>query len=173
MKYYPVNLNLQDRRVLVVGGGVVALRKVKGLLLAGAKVRVIDPHPSVAIVRLERSGKIRLMRRRYQRGDLHGVALVIAATNDEEINRRVSCEADENGILVNVVDRPELCSFIAPAVVRRGDFLLTVSTGGASPGLAKGIRQELEKVFGPEYGLLVKRLGRIRDRMRRERRGVS
>lgn len=164
MLYYPINLNLQGRKIVVIGGGSVALRKVKGLLEGGGKVRLIDPKPLRAIVQLAHAGRISLTRRRYRRGDLSGAFVVVAATDDEAVNRQVHEEAGQKKILLNVVDRPELCSFIFPARLRRGDLLITVSTGGASPALAKKVRQDLERMVGPEYALLVKLMARLRHR---------
>ena len=147
-KLYPINLNVEGRRCLVAGGGSVALRKVRGLLDAGAEVHVVSPEIDPEIAKLP----VQVDRRPVGDGDVEGAALVIAATDDMAVNRRIAAAADGRGIPVNVVDVPELCSFFLPAVVRRGGLAISVSTSGASPALARRIRQALEKQYGPEYG---------------------
>lgn len=170
MAYYPVFLNLSGQRCLVVGGGAVAQRKVEGLLRAGAEVRVIAPELSQALRRLAEERRIEHAARAYQPGDLSGAFLVIAATDDEDVNRSVAAEAREVGTLVNVVDEPELCSFIAPAVLQRGELQVAVSTAGAAPALGARLRDRLSEAIGPEYELVVVLLRSARALLRSERR---
>lgn len=162
---YPVCLNLRGKKIVVVGAGKVAHRKVESLLPSGAEITVIAPSQCDAIVALSVSGRIRLEPRRYGKGDLQDAFLVVVATDDETVNAEVSERAQGDGTLVNVVDRPELCSFTLPAVARRGNLLFTVSTGGRCPSLSRMLREEVEKVFGPEYGVLLEWMGGLRARM--------
>jgi precorrin-2 dehydrogenase/sirohydrochlorin ferrochelatase len=163
MRYYPIFLDLQARPCLVVGGGEVAERKVHSLLQAGGQVTVISPALTPQLRSWEAERRIAVLLRPYEMGDLDGFALVFAATDDEELQRRIAAEAWEVGVLVNVVDRPALCSFIVPAIVSRGDLTVAISTSGASPALARKIRQTLEQQFGEEYALVLQVLARVRE----------
>ena len=154
--YYPVELDLRGRSCLVVGGGAVAQRKVQGLLAAGAAVTVVAPDC------LAMPAGVTVVLRRFADGDLAGVALAVAASDDREVNGLVARVARERGIWVNVVDDPSEGTVIVPAVARRGDLRIAVSTGGASPALAARLRERLEGEFGPEYGDLVALLGELR-----------
>lgn len=165
--FYPIALRLRGRRVLIVGGGAVALRKAAGLLAAGARVVAISPAFSPAFRRLARSGRVACVRRPYRPGDLAGMALVVAATDDAEVNAQVSVDAKRTGVLANVVDSLEESDFIVPAVVRRGDLLVAVSTGGASPGLAGRLRHEFEALVPREYAALLDLLRLARKRVQR------
>ncbi|MFI5394515.1 MAG: bifunctional precorrin-2 dehydrogenase/sirohydrochlorin ferrochelatase [Candidatus Binatia bacterium] len=165
MKYYPVFLRVAGRRCVVVGGGKVAEQKVQSLVRAGARVTVVSPEVTPRIAALAATSQIEHQRRAYGRGDLHGSFLAYAATDDEHIQQQVAREAEDAGVLLNVVDRPQLCDFIAPSVVERGDLVVATSTGGASPALAKRIRQDLQDVFGPEYDVALRLLRRLRDRL--------
>lgn len=165
MRYYPVQLDIRGRRCLVVGGGAVGTRKVDGLLSCGARVTVVSPQVTQDLRRLEAGGAITLWEREYATGDLAGMVLVVGATDDEDLNRRVSADAAQLKILCNIADRPEKCSFILPAVIQRGDLVITVSTSGKSPALAKKLRQALELQFGEEYAVLLDLLGGIRKRL--------
>jgi precorrin-2 dehydrogenase/sirohydrochlorin ferrochelatase len=142
-----------------VGGGAVAERKVLALLRAGAKVTVVSPTLTVGLTRKVRSGELVHRARGYRKGDLRGVFLVIAATSDEAVNRRVHGEAP---CLVNIVDRPEYGNFIVPSSLRRGPLTLAVSTSGRSPALARSIRQELEALYGEEFRSLLRCLEVVR-----------
>jgi precorrin-2 dehydrogenase/sirohydrochlorin ferrochelatase len=162
MDVYPIGLiGLERRRTVVVGGGKVAARKVAGLLDAGAEVTVISP-AFVPELRVLAGRGVTLISRAYRQGDLADVFLVIAATNNPSINESVWQEAEERGCLVNVVDDPTRCNFIVPAIVRRGEVVVTVSTGGASPALARRLREQLETLIGPEYGELGALLAELR-----------
>lgn len=162
MSFYPINLELKDRICVVVGGGRVATRKACGLLTCGAKVRIISPELTETLIALLQEEKLEWLQRVYRQGDLQGIFLVIAATDDELVQEQVYREAEERGILANVADVPSRCNFILPATIRQGDLTIAVSTGGKSPALAKQLRMELEKRFGPEYKILVDILGSLR-----------
>jgi siroheme synthase-like protein len=149
---YPIVLtNLSAARCVVIGGGAVAERKVRQLLDAGARPTVISPTLSPALAAWREAGLLTHACRAYQEGDLAGAALAIAAANDADANQGVAAEARRLGILANIADAPEAGSFHTVATVRRGDLLITVSTGGASPALAAQLRQELAERYGPEY----------------------
>lgn len=152
MSYFPVFLRLRGRPCLMVGGGKVATGKVVGLLKAGARVTVISPEITGHIQMRAEAGGLRHIKRCYQRGDLRGYFLAYAATGIANVDEQMAEEAQRNGVLLNVVDRPSLCGFISPAVLERGDLLIAISTGGKSPGFAKRIREQLENLVGPEYG---------------------
>jgi siroheme synthase-like protein len=156
MKTYPINLvGLDKARCLVIGGGAVAGSKVMGLVAAGARPIVISPTITPNLAMLAADGRIEHWPRPYHSQDIAGAFLVIAATNDPELNQQVWEVACQRGALVNVVDAPHLCNFYAPSVVRQGDFVISISTGGAVPALAARMRQELETHFGPAHGILV------------------
>lgn len=165
MRYYPVQLDVRGRRCLVVGGGAVGTRKVEGLLTCGARVTVVSPQVTEDLRRLVARGAITLWEREYAATDLTGMFLVIGATDVEDLNRRLSDDARQLKILCNIADRPEQCHFTLPAVVRRGDLVITVSTSGKSPALAKKLRHELEGQFGEEYAVLLDLMGTIRKRL--------
>jgi precorrin-2 dehydrogenase/sirohydrochlorin ferrochelatase len=167
MKTYPICLiGMERRRVVVVGGGSVAARKVEGLLEAGAQVTVISPILTPELEVLAEARRIAVIGRPYRQGDLAGAFLVIAATNDADVNQAVWREAEQCGCLVNVVDDPAHCNFIAPAIIRRGEVTLAISTGGASPALARRLREQLEAQVGPEYGELASLLAELRPELR-------
>lgn len=163
MGSYPIILNLNSKKCLVVGGGEIALRKAKSLYEAGAVLTVVAPdiHPDFRSII-----GINIVERAYQDNDLVGNVLVIAATDDRELNAHISSQAQAAGIPVNVVDDPELCSFIAPAVVKRGDLIIAVTTSGKSPSLSKKIRKELEELYGSEYTEYVNILGELRKEIK-------
>ncbi len=160
---YPVNLDLQGRRCVVVGGGKIAEDKIKGLLEAGAKVRVIAPELTVGLEELSANNQVEVNRKWYSTGDLDGAFLAIAATDDTATNALVFAEAEELKVLLCSVDDIDHCHFAAPATVRRGDFLMTLSTAGKAPALAKRLRRELGASFGPEWGALVDVLSEARS----------
>jgi precorrin-2 dehydrogenase/sirohydrochlorin ferrochelatase len=164
-KVYPVSLLIEGRCCLVVGGGTVAERKVASLLEAGAEVRVFAPEVTGTILRLAVEGQIEWAGPAVVEADLADAFLVILATDDRALNARLAAAARAAGKLVNAVDQPEDCSFFVPASVQRGPILLTVSTGGGSPALAKRLRQELEAHFGPEYGELAELLAGLRGEL--------
>lgn len=160
-----VNLIVRDRAAVVIGGGEVAARKIQDLLAAGASVTVIAPHACGRIVALAEEGRIQTRSRPYLREDLEGAFVAVAATDDEESNARVASDAAEMSVLVNVVDRPALCTFTVPATVRRGDLTFAVATEGRCPSLAGILRDELETRYGPEYSELVSLFAELRQEM--------
>ncbi|MBN2210122.1 MAG: bifunctional precorrin-2 dehydrogenase/sirohydrochlorin ferrochelatase [Sedimentisphaerales bacterium] len=165
---YPVCLHLSGRKVIVIGGGPVAERKALGLLEVGAIVEVVSPALTEELNRLSEQGRIYHLQRNYEQGDLVGGALIICACGDPEVNKRVVAEARREGIFCNVVDEPELCSFIVPAVLRRGMLMIAISTSGACPALAKKLRCRLEQQFGPEYGDLLQTLHEFRKQLQQK-----
>lgn len=162
MSYYPALLDLRGRLAVLVGGGQVAARKAASLLECGARLRIVAPELHEELKALLKKGEIEHHAHDFTSPDLDGAVLVISATDDETVNRRVAEEAEKRGIFVNVVDVPELCSFIVPAVVRRDSLLLAVSTSGASPAVARKVRQGLERDFGPEWGPYLKVMAAVR-----------
>jgi uroporphyrin-III C-methyltransferase/precorrin-2 dehydrogenase/sirohydrochlorin ferrochelatase len=168
---YPVTLQLRDRPCAVLGGGPLAAEKARGLAGAGARVTVLAGHPGPELQAVETELGVEVIRRDYAPGDLAGRFLAIDASGDEETNRRSFDEAEERGVLINVVDRPERCHFHAPALVRRGPLQVAVSTGGESPFLAGALRARLERVVGEEWGPFTAMVGGVRRRLRA--RGVA
>jgi precorrin-2 dehydrogenase / sirohydrochlorin ferrochelatase len=159
---FPMFMKLEGRQVLVVGAGKVGEPKIGGLLETGAHIRVVALVPSPAVREWALDGKIDLEVRAFAADDLDGAFLAVVATNSRTLNERVYDEAQRRGVLCNVVDVPDLCDFFYPAVVRRGDLQIAISTGGQSPSLAQKIRQQLEKQFGPAYAAWVAELGATR-----------
>jgi len=162
LPYYPIFLNLQGKKCVVVGGGHVALRKVERLLESGADVTVVSPTLDPGLAQLAKRKTIHPIQRHYKSGDLKGAAIVIAATDIKKTNRKVAEEAKKVKALVNVVDDPEPSDFIVPSFFRKGDLTVAVSTGGQSPALARKVRTKLEETLGNEYALLVSLIGDVR-----------
>ncbi len=167
MSYFPIFVEMTGRRCVVIGGGVVAERKIAGLLEAGAMVVVISPDITETIARWSKEQRITFTGRPYRPGDLTGFQLAFIATDDPEINNTVFDEGRDRGVWVNAADDPTHCDFILPSVLRRGDLTVAVSSGGNSPALARTIREELEIYFTGEYELLTKLAGEIRDELQR------
>ena len=159
-------LNLQDRAVVVIGGGVIATRKVAELLASGARVTVISPTVSPRVAQWAREGRLRHRQRPYRRGDLKGSRLAVAATSDPDEQTRIAHEARTTLTWINVVDQPESCDFVAPAVVRRGDLTIAVSTNGRNPALARWLKRALDSSVGREYGRLTTILAAVRVALR-------
>lgn len=165
MQYYPVNLNVKNRNCLVVGGGRVGTRKVRTLLECGARVTVISPEATPELEQLAGQGQIQWHTRDYRASDLDDAFMVIGATDDQRLNRKIHQDAEMAQRLCNIADQPDLCNFILPAIMRQGDLMISVSTAGKSPAFAKHLRQQLEKQYGPEYGVLLHLMGAIRKRL--------
>jgi len=170
MKTYPIFAVIEDKPCLVVGGGAVGERKVLDLLEAGARVTVLSLSLTPVLAELAAAGGLRYLKEDFTPEHLQGMVLVMAATDDRGLNARVSAAAQERGLWVNVADDPEFCTFIVPAQVRRGDLTLAISTGGASPALARKLREELQQQFGPEYRPYLALLKGLRTRLLSERR---
>ncbi len=162
-RYYPVYLDLNGKKCVVVGGGTVAARKVGSLLKSSADVWIVSPDLSRQLKELVVQKKVRYIKERFEERHLKDAFLVIGATDDSSINSRISREAQRKGILVNIVDLPEDCNFIVPSVVERGNVVISISTGGKSPALSKKIRKELEQRYGEEYEEFIVLMGEIRE----------
>lgn len=163
MPLYPLFLKLDGRRCVVVGGGTIAARKVRALLECGARVAVVSLELHTKLEEYAEANEIEIVRRAFEPGDLEGAAVAIAATNNRKVNEAVAKASRERGVLVNVVDVPDLCDFYVPSRVDRGDLQIAIGTGGAFPALAKRLRLALEKQFGPEFAAYVELLGRYRQ----------
>lgn len=166
MSYYPLFLELTGRRCLVVGGGPVAVRKVEGLLRSGAQVTVISPELSKELRLLLIQPSIEHVARKYQDGDLEGYSLAFVATDDRAINAAVSRDGRSCGVWVNCADDPDYCDFILPAVIRRGEIALAISTGGASPALARALREELEAFLTGDLTQLIQTISEVRAELK-------
>lgn len=163
--FYPIYLNLRNKKCLVVGGGKVAERKVRSLLECGARVYVVSPEVTPALEQLAREGAITFVRRTYTTTDLEGSFLVIGATDDEKTNQRIADDCFERNMLVNIVDDPPKCNFIVPAVVRQGALSISISTDGNSPVLARKIKEKLKQEYGPEYAKFLEIMGDLRRKI--------
>jgi siroheme synthase-like protein len=162
VKHFPVFLDLNGRRVVVVGGGRVAEQKIKSLLRSGAAVTLISPALTSGLKSLVRKNRVRHLRRAYRPGDLRGALLAFAATNDSALQRRIAADANRIRCLVNAADRPELCTFISPSILRRGDLTIAISTGGKSPALARKLKRDLGRRIGAAYGEFLDLMGSYR-----------
>jgi precorrin-2 dehydrogenase/sirohydrochlorin ferrochelatase len=165
MKYYPVNLDMTNKRCVVVGGGDIAERKVERLLECGAQVTVVSKSLTPVLKARKKTGQMDHIDRDYEDQALDGAFMVIGATDRNDVNERISKEAMARGLLVNIVDDPDRCNFILPSLVQQGDLSIAISTGGKSPALAKKLRKELEKQYGPEYQTLLVIMGILRKRI--------
>jgi siroheme synthase-like protein len=163
---YPVNLVIEGRPCLVVGAGAVAARKVAGLLACGAVVTVVAPEVGEEIESWAATGRIALLRRPYEAGEVAGYRLVMAATDDRAVNALVFADGEAAGVWVNSADDPATCSFTLPSVVRRGPLVVTVATGGHSPALAAWLRGRLEREVGDEYRILLELLSTEREALK-------
>ncbi len=163
MAYYPIMVDLTGKEVLVVGGGSVASRKITTLLEYGAVISMVSRELSPEIQNYVKSGKVRYLGEEFSLVYLKDKFLVIAATDDAELNHRIGKVAEEKGMLVNAVDQPADCNFIVPSIIKKGDLIIAVSTSGKSPALAKKIRKQLTEYFGDEYELCLRMMGRIRN----------
>jgi precorrin-2 dehydrogenase/sirohydrochlorin ferrochelatase len=164
--YYPAILDIAGRGALVVGAGKVGEGKIANLIAAGAEVKVVSLTATPQVKRWGDEGTIELELRSYESADLDGRFLVIAATQDSDTNVRVFEDAESRQMLCNVVDVTHLCNFILPSIVRRGDLAIAVSTGGASPALARRIRLEIGESYGSEYEVALKLLGALREELK-------
>lgn len=162
---FPVNLNLRGRKCLVVGGGRVAERKVRSLLLSGAKIWIVSPELTEGLKKLVEEGAIHLIDRQYATEDLQDCFLVISAVDNPSVNARVADDCFARNIPINAVDDPDRCSFTVPSVLRRGSLCIAISTDGKSPLLSRRIREKLESSFGPEYAEFLDLMGEIRSRV--------
>lgn len=165
MSLFPMFLKLEGRSCLVVGGGKIGESKIRSLLTAGARVRVVAPSVTRAVSRWAGAGILEWSAQEFQPNDLAAAFLVIAATSSVEVNDFVYCEARRRNVLCNVVDDPDRCDFYYPSVVRRGDLQIAISTGGSSPALAQRLRRDFEKQLAPVYAGWVDRLRKQRQEL--------
>lgn len=165
MRYYPVLLDVRDQRCIIVGAGAVGERKAVTLLNCRAKVELIGKILSSTLADLVKEHRVKYLGNQYNDFYLEEAFLVIAATDDSALNYRIAEDARRRGILYNTVDRPDLCSFIVPSIINRGDLIVAFSTSGKSPAFAKKLRMEFEEVFGKEYEVFLDLMGRIRERV--------
>lgn len=167
MKNYPINLDLDEREVLLVGGGKVALRKFKKLLKTGTFVRIVSPELKKKFKKFleqkSENNNWQYFKRKFQEEDLKDIFIVIAASDDQKTNKRIASLAKEKNILTNIVDNKEISDFILPSSVQRGDFMLSFSTNGKLPALSRELRIEFEEKFGKEYELYLEMIGEIRN----------
>ncbi len=167
--YYPVFLNLAGKRCVIIGGGTIAQGKIGGLLQAGCQITVISPDATPSIRQAAQRGDVTWLERTYKPGDLEGAFIGVAATNVWHVNREIYEEAERLGVLLNVVDDPDLCSFIAPSVVKREPVTLAISTGGASPALARKLRETLAHAEALEWADLADVLAQARRIVKEKR----
>jgi precorrin-2 dehydrogenase/sirohydrochlorin ferrochelatase len=165
MAKYPIFLELRGRRVVLIGGGAVALRKAETILEAGARLVVVAEEINEMLAIKAKGGDTELIKSKYSKNYLAGAALVIAATNDHELNKKIYKHCQKLEILCNVVDEPELCDFFVPAVVKRGDLQIAISTDGQCPAYAGHLRGKLEKLFTDDHGKFLAELERLRNRI--------
>lgn len=173
MPLFPVNLDVQGKKGVIIGGGGVALRKCRSLLEAQAEVTIIAPEQEEEFRRLADAGELQIISRPYQKGDLAGAFIAFAASSDPRANREAAAEARERGVLLCVADNPALGSFTSPSRIRRGDLMITVSTSGAAPALSRAIRKELEQRFGPEYAEALRIFRAVREKLLTERKDAD
>lgn len=166
MGLFGMFLELAGRRCLVVGGGAVGTRKVQALLEAGGNVTVVSPEVTSELGRLINEGRAAHVRGQFSPEHLDGIFVCISAMDERAGNEEVAENCRKQGVLVNVVDDPSLSDFFFPSVVRRGDLVIAISSGGVAPSMAKRIRQDLEATYGPEYETVLLVLGRLRQRLR-------
>ena len=158
-------MDIAGKRCFIIGGGRVAERKCGPLVKMGAKVTVISPEISQGLERYKRRGLLRHIDRNYRTGDIKSAFLVIASTDSDATNRKVVSDAGAYRVLLNVVDNPSLCNFIVPSVLRQGPLTIAVSSGGASPAMARSIRKRLGGLYGSDFSRYLKFLGRVRPRV--------
>ena len=174
MGYYPIYLDLQGRSCVMIGSGHEVDRKVQDLIAGGAHVTCITPHPSPFMEKAAAAEQITLQRRDYQAGDLAGVFLAIAATTrDRALSERIATEARVEKVLLNVMDVTDLCVWIAPAIVRRGDLSVAISTSGRSPAMARFVKNEIEAALSPEHEALLDIVADVRSELRRRKVSVD
>jgi len=165
---YPIMMNLEGKQIIVVGGGRVALRKINGLRESGACITVISPKLENELKKLAENGNISWIEEEFDESllDLCPEAVLVFGTTDQrEVNLRIQTASTKRKIPCNIADVPDLCTFIVPAVITQGDLIISVSTGGSSPALARRIREDLEKVFGPEYAVMTRLMGGLRKQI--------
>lgn len=161
--YYPIYIDIEDRNVLIIGGGNVCARKAETMLKYGARVTIVSPSFTEEIEQWAANGSLQLLRKRYDAGDLDGAKLVIASTDVQSVNEQVAADCRARNIPVNVVDVTPLCEFIVPAIIEKGSIQIAVSTGGKSPAVARTLKEDLQRLVGPEYTEMNDVLGTLRE----------
>lgn len=169
MNCYPVGLNIEGKKCLVVGGGGVGTRKVERLLQYKADVTVISKEFSDSLIKLQEKSALKLIKKTYTDSDLDEVFLVIVATDNQNLNRLISNDAKNKKVLCNIADIPDNSDFILPSIVNRGDLTITISTAGNSPAFAKKLRKDLAGQFGEEYAVFLELMGTIRKKLLAEK----
>jgi precorrin-2 dehydrogenase/sirohydrochlorin ferrochelatase len=165
--YYPIFIDIEDRDVVIIGGGNVCARKAETMMRYGARVTIVSPDFTDEIEQWARDGSLTLRRKRYAESDLENANIVIASTDHQEVNEQIAADCRRRRIPVNVVDVTPLCEFIVPAIVESGSVQVAVSTGGRSPALARTLKEELQRFIGPEYAEVNDLLGTLRDGAKR------
>jgi precorrin-2 dehydrogenase/sirohydrochlorin ferrochelatase len=161
--YYPIFIDIEDRSVVIIGGGEVCTRKAETMLRYGARVTVVSPAFTAELEGWAGEGRVVLQRKRYDPADLDGANLVIASTDDTAINEQIAADCRARRVPVNVVDVTPLCEFIVPAILEKGSVQIAVSTGGKSPALARTLKEDLQRTIGPEYAEVNDALGTLRE----------
>ena len=165
--YYPIFLDIESRNVVIIGGGNVCARKAETMMNYGARVTVVSPEFTDEIEQWARVGVLQIQRKKYEENDLDGANIVIASTDDQNVNEQIAADCRLRRIPVNVVDVTPLCEFIVPAIIDKGSVTLAVSTGGKSPALARTLKEDLQRLIGPEYAEVNDVLGTLRDSAKR------
>jgi siroheme synthase-like protein len=161
--YYPIFLDIEDRSVVIIGGGEVCARKAETMMKYGARVTVVSPMFTSEIQQWARDGKLVTREKRYEAADLDGANIVIASTDDTAVNEQIAADCRDRRIPVNVVDVTPLCEFIVPAIIEKGSVQIAISTGGKSPALARTLKEDLHRSIGPEYAEVNDVMGTLRD----------
>ncbi len=168
--YFPVMIDLSEMNILVIGGGKVAFRKVMNILDYGGSCTVISPKYSMDFDALESNPKVKMIKKEYEKDDVKPYRMVFCAVDNSAVSQKVRADCDKYGILVNVADVPELCNFIMPATIKRGDFIAAISTRGRAPFYAKQKRQQLEDIFSPGLEDVTELAGQFRDKLLEDKR---
>ncbi|HVR37594.1 MAG TPA: bifunctional precorrin-2 dehydrogenase/sirohydrochlorin ferrochelatase [Thermoanaerobaculia bacterium] len=163
LPYYPIYLDIEERDVVIIGGGEVCTRKAETMMKYGARVTIVSPAFTDEIERWAADGKLVTRRKHYEEGDLDGATIVIASTDDQSVNERIAADCRRRRIPVNVVDVTPLCEFIVPAILEKGSIQIAISTGGKSPALARTLKEDLLRFIGPEYTEVNEVLGTLRE----------
>lgn len=161
--YYPIYIDIEERNVVIIGGGNVCARKAETMMKYGARVTVVSPELTDEIEQWAREGCLTIRRKPYDDSDLDGANIVIASTDDQRVNEQIAADCRARRIPVNVVDVTPLCEFIVPAIIEKGSIQIAVSTGGKSPALARTLKEDLQRTVGPEYAEVNDVLGSLRD----------
>lgn len=165
--YYPIYIDIEDRDVVIIGGGNVCARKAETMMKYGARVTIVSPDFTGEIEQWAREGKLAIKQKHYDAGDIDGANIVIASTDDQGVNEQIAADCRRRRIPVNVVDVTPLCEFIVPAIIEKGSVQIAVSTGGKSPALARTLKEDLQRMIGPEYTEVNDLLGTLRDAAKR------